>query len=219
MDNFVFPEKGKFTHKAAKTIDPEKTVDIEADYEFFDNGYILVVKNYLSYGEELIKCAERLNLWADATLANSPDNVYTDNNMRSSKNFYLAGTTHPDLALYEGLLKDSFHNCVKLYLHKNNFAKVSADTGYEMLKYDIGCRFSAHIDIIPGHTSWQHRQISLIAYLNGNYEGGELNFPRHNFKFKPEAGSLIIFPSNWTHPHESLPIISGKKFCVVSWIT
>lgn len=219
MTTTELPAKGKLSHKGAKTLDPEKNIDIDADYEFFDKGYILVVKNYLHYCQNLIQCAEKVGLWAEATLANSPDNVYRDQAMRSSKNMYISGASHPDLAPYETLLQDSFHNCVKLYLYRNTFAKVKADTGYEMLKYSVGCQFGEHVDIIPGHPQWGYRRLSGLAYLNDDYTGGELKFTRQDLTFKPEAGSVVIFPSDFTYPHASLPIIQGTKYSVVTWFT
>jgi predicted 2-oxoglutarate/Fe(II)-dependent dioxygenase YbiX len=32
----------------------------------------------------------------------------------------------------------------------------------------------------------------------------------------PQAGQAILFPSNYLHGSE--PVISGKKFVIVSWI-
>jgi hypothetical protein len=58
------------------------------------------------------------------------------------------------------------------------------------------------------HSDWDHIEdssdylpsnISALVYLNDKYVGGEIVFPEHNLTYKPVAGSLIIFPSNYKH--------------------
>ena len=45
------------------------------------------------------------------------------------------------------------------------------------------------------------------------YGGGELVFPNQNFKFKPDAGDLVLFPSNFLYPHE-VTTINDNRVCV-----
>jgi hypothetical protein len=47
------------------------------------------------------------------------------------------------------------------------------------------------------------------------YDGGELNFVRQDLIIKPEAGDIILCPSNFVYEHASLEIKSGTKYCVV----
>jgi hypothetical protein len=47
--------------------------------------------------------------------------------------------------------------------------------------------------------------ISNLLYLNDNYSGGELYFPQHKIKIKPEPGMLVSFPGNWFNRHGILP--------------
>jgi hypothetical protein len=47
--------------------------------------------------------------------------------------------------------------------------------------------------------------ISNLLYLNDDYDGGELYFPEHDFKIKPEAGMLVSFPGNWYNRHGIMP--------------
>ena len=41
--------------------------------------------------------------------------------------------------------------------------------------------------------------ITSLIYLNDDYEGGEIVFPYQNTTYKPNSGSLLIFPSNYLH--------------------
>jgi predicted 2-oxoglutarate/Fe(II)-dependent dioxygenase YbiX len=57
--------------------------------------------------------------------------------------------------------------------------------------------------------------VSAVVYLNDDYDGGEIEFPRHNLTLKPKAGDIILFPSNFVYEHASLNISSGTKYSVV----
>jgi Rps23 Pro-64 3,4-dihydroxylase Tpa1-like proline 4-hydroxylase len=54
--------------------------------------------------------------------------------------------------------------------------------------------------------------ITVILYLNDNYEGGDLFFPEQNLIIKPQSGSIIVFPSTFPFVHESKKIINGHKY-------
>ena len=66
-----------------------------------------------------------------------------------------------------------------------------------------------------------HHDISLVSgsvKLNNNYVGAELYFPKQQFHNKDvEVGDLILWPSQVTHPHESLNIYEGTKYSMTLW--
>jgi GR25 family glycosyltransferase involved in LPS biosynthesis len=66
-----------------------------------------------------------------------------------------------------------------------------------------------------------HHDLSLVSgsvKLNDNYKGAELYFPRQKIHNRDiEIGDLILWPSQVTHPHESLPIYEGTKYSLVLW--
>ena len=80
-----------------------------------------------------------------------------------------------------------------------------------IIKYDISSQKSLNL----------HNDISLVSgsvKLNDDYSGAELFFPRQQiFNKDIEVGDLLLWPSQVTHPHESLPILSGKKYSLVLW--
>ena len=51
-----------------------------------------------------------------------------------------------------------------------------------------------------------------IIYINDDYKGGELCFPRYGLKFKPKAGTLVFFPSNNRYAHAVTEVESGLRF-------
>lgn len=82
-------------------------------------------------------------------------------------------------------------------------------TPLSISKYFEGNGMGAHIDSYGENPK---EILSVVLYLNSNYEGGELYFKNQNIKIKPEAGSLIAFPSINPYFHESLPVTSGTKY-------
>jgi hypothetical protein len=85
---------------------------------------------------------------------------------------------------------------------------------YGILKYGKGQKFTNHIDDHPDY----HRRISTVYYLNDNYTGGEINFPRFGITFKPKANQMIVFPSTYVYNHSVSPVIEGERYAVVSWM-
>lgn len=85
---------------------------------------------------------------------------------------------------------------------------------YQILKYGKGQKFTNHIDDHPKY----HRRVSSVYYINDDYEGGEINFPRFGISYKPKANELIIFPSTYVYNHSVSEVTSGTRYAVVSWI-
>jgi hypothetical protein len=57
-----------------------------------------------------------------------------------------------------------------------------------------------------------HRGITAILYLNSEFEGGEIHFPKQGVELRPSAGMLVVFPSNKNFPHEVKPIVRGQRY-------
>jgi len=85
---------------------------------------------------------------------------------------------------------------------------------FNMLKYQSGQEYKPHYD---GGTP-SRRHISAIIYLNNDYEGGEIEFPRHGVKIKPQPGMLMLFPSNYAYTHQAYPVTNGSKYAIVTWL-
>jgi hypothetical protein len=81
-----------------------------------------------------------------------------------------------------------------------------------ILKYEAGHYLPPHAD--QGIST---RILSGLTYLNDDYEGGELNFPQSKIKMKPEAGSIIFFPSNFVYVHSIDLMTSGSRYALPHW--
>ena len=82
------------------------------------------------------------------------------------------------------------------------------------IKYYPGQHFNEHVD----HGGTYNCTVSLVAYLNDDYEGGEINFRTWDFTIKPKAGDLLIFPSNYMYPHTALPVKDGVKYSIATML-
>jgi predicted 2-oxoglutarate/Fe(II)-dependent dioxygenase YbiX len=93
----------------------------------------------------------------------------------------------------------------------------------QMLSYGVGGKYAMHSDAENYcHESnrfyrFIDRDFSMLIYLNDDYRGGDLFFKGLNFHYQPQAGDLVIFPSNHIFSHESRPVIEGSKKALVSW--
>lgn len=83
---------------------------------------------------------------------------------------------------------------------------------FNFVKYDgPGTHFKVHADHGPAYVT----TISVVAYVNDDYKGGELYFPRFNLTLKPKKGDVVIFPSTYIYEHASNDMISGTKYSIV----
>lgn len=101
--------------------------------------------------------------------------------------------------------------------YRNNFElDLEADEGYRVLKYNGGAEYKAHHD----HFRTNERSLSLVAFLNDDYTGGNLTFPRFKVSIKPKAGTVIMFPSNFPYTHIAEPVgvnDNSIKYSLVTW--
>lgn len=61
------------------------------------------------------------------------------------------------------------------------------------------------------------RLLVWTVYLNDVAEGGETEFLYQHRRVKAEAGSCMIFPANFTHPHRGNPPLSNDKYIITGW--
>ena len=82
---------------------------------------------------------------------------------------------------------------------------------FALVKYTEGQFFKEHYD------GEGDRKLSIVIYLNDDYEGGEIYFRNQGLTIKPTKNSLVMFPPTENYLHESKPITSGTKYIIVSF--
>ena len=63
-----------------------------------------------------------------------------------------------------------------------------------------------------------HYDLASLFYLNDDYEGGELYFPKQGIQFKPKSGAAYFFPGDMNYIHGVTEIKSGIRYtCPFFW--
>ena len=107
----------------------------------------------------------------------------------------------------------------KDYAKNNLINNIGTLAPLSFSKYDIGATMGSHTDSDPrGIEAYKTNNamylptISVVSYLNDDYEGGQLHFKEFDLTVEPIAGSIVIFPSLPPYYHASLSLISGIKY-------
>lgn len=90
------------------------------------------------------------------------------------------------------------------------------DSGYDHLLYKGSQKgeYKTHVD----HYDLSPRVLSCSFILNDNFDGGDFSFFDGQYIVKKEAGSAIMFPSNFCFPHAVTPVTKGDRHALITWI-
>lgn len=76
---------------------------------------------------------------------------------------------------------------------------------------------NAHPDGSPNEYPW--RSFASVAYLNDDYEGGEIYFSKLGRSLKPRAGTLVGFTGGLEHFHGVTEVTRGTRYTMPAWHT
>jgi hypothetical protein len=154
--------------------------------------------------------------WKEATVTNStkPIKSARDCSDFKYKHTDLGPINHENVELIE--MHQDLYNIVKSCVddYANYWGiNVIYYEAFNFVKYNgPGQQFKIHADHGPAYNT----TVSVVVYLNDDYEGGELYFPRlDKLVYKPKIGDIAIFPSNYIYEHASRDMIEGIKYSVV----
>jgi 2OG-Fe(II) oxygenase superfamily len=103
---------------------------------------------------------------------------------------------------------------VNHYQRMFNLGELRYWEAMNFVKYSKGQHFQYHHD----HGFSYNCTVSLVAYPNDDYTGGELSFQHQGLTVTPKAGDLYIFPSTYMYSHRAMPVHSGTKYSVVTML-
>jgi prolyl 4-hydroxylase len=181
---------------------------------------IFLVKDVLTLDicQHLLEVAKTCEFNAAGILVNT-----VDNSVRQSDVIELGGSD-PLLHSTNQLLFSKLA-IVQTLLFQTYGVKFPYAEPCSILRYRTGQFYKRHVDNILLSSRFQEleegiptRDISVVGYLNDDFEGGETYFDRQNLEVRPEAGAILVFPAYFTHPHESRPVIKGEKYAFTSWL-
>jgi hypothetical protein len=150
--------------------------------------------------------------------------TYEDRDNGSIQNLYRSNKT---INLSKSMLIDGTSQKIDDYVFNAVTGATSAysqyhglgglfDENYFILKYEKGMEYKQHFDCGGAH---KNRVLSMVAFLNNDYEGGELEFPTLGITYKASAGDVLFFPSCYSFPHIVHPVKEGTRYSLVTWLS
>ena len=125
-------------------------------------------------------------------------------------------------------IEELFKNTVREIINPFFQIEVSSSEIPQILSYSVGGHYRPHIDgegiwVTPkGEKIWKKstdRDLSIVFFLNDDFEGGDFIFPDLKVRVRPEPGMMVCFPSNHHYLHGVEPVTKGKRYSIVSWAT
>lgn len=174
--------------------------------------------------KQVIDIVEKYPAWEEAKIGGN-DKTIANSKYRNNKVDYLTTRFGQNSDLYYAhnilgyYLKKSLEDLNDIYAFNDKFYSkpvfscINNDEGFQILKYEKGEYYRPHLDA----SSENKRVLSLIIYLNSDYDGGETSFLRQKIKVKGNTGDILIFPSNYCFPHTAEEVKSGIKYTMVTW--
>jgi hypothetical protein len=102
-----------------------------------------------------------------------------------------------------------------------------------VISYEPGQQFALHVDFIDPNTphfaqelaTLGQRTVTIVTYLNEDFDGAETLFPIIKLKFRGGTGDAVVFsnvrPDGSPDPntvHAGLPPTRGRKWVLSQWL-
>jgi len=104
--------------------------------------------------------------------------------------------------LMQGLVPAEVHGWTAIGLNEQ----------FRVYRYKDGQQFKTHPDGSFKRDETEHSKITVILYLNDEFEGGETEFVMPHEIVKPEAGKLLLFSHGQLH--KGNPVPEGTKYVI-----
>lgn len=59
------------------------------------------------------------------------------------------------------------------------------------------------------------RPLTLVVFLNDDFEAGELVFPDQKVIVKPKQGAIAVFPASYMYPHTTTPTCGKQRYVLL----
>jgi prolyl 4-hydroxylase len=179
-------------------------------------------------------------------IGRSPDLVWFDGLLTAAECDYLAGAARPmlepsvvvdprssrqvpdpvrtsDGAGFTAPLENPAVHALNRRIAAASGTEVDQGEPLQVLRYRPGEEYRPHFDAIPGFAN--QRRLTMLVWLNEDYEGGETLFLHTGRKLRGRKGDGLLFrnadESGRRDPasgHAGLPVTSGEKLVASRWI-
>lgn len=92
--------------------------------------------------------------------------------------------------------------------------------GYHTQKWEPGAYARIHSDNTDEHGksgAFTRSRYAGFLYLNDDFEGGLLKFPKQDIEIKPKTGMLAVFDGGFNNMHEVTLITKGVRYTIGSF--
>jgi hypothetical protein len=152
----------------------------------------------------------------------SEKNTSVDKSIRNTQTWDFTANTLTDVH-WRNIFRHVITNTFRRYQHECDIrTQINATklVTLNLLKYEEGGFYVPHSD---NHATYP-RTVSVIFFLNNDYEGGELVFHSPDRECKEicrvaaAPGRAVLWPSNFLYPHSVSKVTKGRRFVVVAWL-
>jgi len=98
--------------------------------------------------------------------------------------------------------------------------KTVVQIGYHTQKWEPGAYARLHSDNTDEHGNsgaFTRSRYAAFLYLNDNFSGGLLKFPKNEIEITPKVGMLAVFDGGFNNMHEVTLIESGVRYTIGSF--
>lgn len=177
---------------------------------------IMVIKKGFPQVEEFYQAIKKRTEWRPGGI----DGTSTLQDWRKCDTIPLTSLASQDteLQVLDEQVADVWRSNIKEYQKVYPLCNVETDLGYTVLRYQVDQYCGEHADYV-GKLSARPRVLTGIMYLNDDYRGGSLVFPKINLSIQPEAGMVVFFPSNYMYPHRVDPVVINERYALLTWFS
>lgn len=150
---------------------------------------------------------EQLQPLLDA-IATAPDKAWFREDYPdywNGKNFNPQGNGYEEA---DATLHEIQEHLETLFSNATSFVQIS-----DIHRFRAGDTLSAHRDNVNQDFA---NQFGVVIYLNGEFEGGELDYPELGFRLKPKVNSLLIHRAELLH--QVLEVTEGVRYTLTTFI-
>lgn len=108
--------------------------------------------------------------------------------------------------------------CVNHYCYEYSALRNTPLTSWHIKMQETPAGGGYHVfHYEKGTFSESARELVWMIYLNDDFEGGETEFFYQQRRIQPTTGTVLIWPSGFTHTHRGNLVLEGTKYVVTGW--
>jgi predicted 2-oxoglutarate/Fe(II)-dependent dioxygenase YbiX len=121
---------------------------------------------------------------------------------------------NPKINMFDNIIQNETTRVLSLYNSEFPSMICNRDTGYDLLKYEVGQFHKEHVD---QYQDIPNRFLAMSFLMNDDYEGGELAFFNKTYIPKVKKNQVVVFPSNFLYTHQVTPVTKGTRYSIITW--